>query len=138
MEGRTTTNAEETICRRDIWYGIVDGRYRYGAVKQLINRDGKWAEFRWTVTKVTSVLPTKRYRQFSRMQNMRHSPNFYVQFILEDVVYNQSMENGKLNLKGGRVTAASVSSAYCGDNRYGVVSFRQTEQTAIRLPSSVI
>lgn len=104
------------------WCGIVDGRYRHEALKQPITKNGSCSASSWTVAQVESIRPMKRYRQFARMQNMRHAPNFYIQITSADVLYSHEIECDELKLKGGKVTAAMVASAYRDDSQYGSAS----------------
>lgn len=87
---------------------------------------------------VPSGLPTERYRQLSRSQNMRHSSVFYVQFTLADFLYKLWTEFNRLRLTERKVTAAMVAETLSGNGKYELASITQAAQTAMRLPMAVI
>lgn len=137
-ERHMEADVQHSACPRNVRYRIVDNRYRGEALKQLITKNKSWSQFRWTVRQIKYGLQMEQYRQFSRMQNIRHAPKVSIQLTLADELHNPSIKSDKLRPKGGREAAALVASAYCGDNQYGSASLKKIAQTAICLPFAVI
>lgn len=68
---------------------------------------------------------------------MRHTLNVNIQITFVDVLYILRTEYDELRLKGAKVTAAMVTSAYRGANEYCFTLLRQTAKIGDRLPPPV-
>lgn len=83
-------------------------------------------------------MPMARYCQLARSQNMRHSSVFYLQFTLENFLYNPWTDFNRLWLKERKVTAATVAESFSGNEKYGSAPITQIVRTAIRSPMAVM
>lgn len=69
---------------RVIWYRIIDGNVCHKAIHSVIIKNDKWKPFLWRATLLNNGFPIDRYRQLSKVQNMRTGPHFYVQIAFAD------------------------------------------------------
>lgn len=114
MKGFEESNAVRNVGEEETWYRIVDGKLFHEAILLLIEGCPDWKDFMWTVTIVDSGFKIERYWQLIRSQNLRQSPDFYVDSTFADILYNLRMEFDCLKSQKGGVTAAMVAEAFNG------------------------
>lgn len=122
----------------NILYTIVDGHYLRKAKTMLMKIDKIWDYFQTLITDIKCGQSMGRYLQFTRMQNVSHSPHFHVRYTLPDNLCNFPFASVHWNRKEVSLTAAMVVEHYCGSRGYINASINQTAQIATRHPSFVI
>lgn len=61
-----------------------------------------------------------------------------MKFSFADILSNLHVEYEQLKVEGGNVTTARVAVTYCSEEKYESSSIKQTAQTAMQLPRSVV
>ncbi len=137
-QGLSEKEVEGRLKSRPEWYGIVDGLHSHAALSFIKANYLQWNSFKWYVKKLHTGFPVEKYRQLARVQNSRHSPSFYVELTLFDVLFNLRLEHETLKREKKKCGGSETAHAYDGALHARNSTLQQKANVSIRLPMSVL
>ena len=135
--GMTGGEIETAVSRHDTWYGIIDGGHSNEAIRELVNTEPGWQNFKWFVTVFHGEHPMESYRKLARAQNTRHSERYYVEMTFYDELSNLRAEYESLLSSQIKPSHTEVARQYFGDENVSRTKIFLASM-AIRLPQRTI
>lgn len=131
---------EIKIKERETWYGIIDGMHRHRAITELMEeRPEEWGDFQWYVTVLKGGNTLHEYKQLARLQNLKHSDEYYIKPTLYDVFKGLKEEEIKLRKERNRdPSGPDIATAFEGSTSLSISSLKQAATTVKRLSIKVI
>lgn len=77
-EGFGDNEVNDIVKCRNVWYCIVDRNSSNKAFRWMVTNTKNWKTMTWFVTELRSGFPVDRCQKLSRVQDHRHSPNYYI------------------------------------------------------------
>lgn len=141
MKSRPDEEVTRIIASREVWYGIVDGNCRHGAVLQLMKEEpDRWEAFKWSVCVVKSTCPVHRLRQLARTQYSKHEGDAWIEITFYEKLSGLYKEYLTLSTKRNKAkpTGSEVVTSYDGGNHTSKSNLYETATTVMRLPHPAI
>ncbi len=138
--GFSTDEIVDKLKERETWYGIIDGMHRHKAITELMEeRANEWSDFKWYVTILEGGHSLHEYRQLARLQNMKHSDEYYIKPTLYDIFKGLKEEETKLRKERGKEPSGpEIARAFEGSSSFSLSSLSQAANAVKRFSTKLI
>ena len=138
--GFTVDEIADKLKERETWYGVIDGMHRHKAITELMEeRPNEWSDFKWYVTILEGGHSLHEYKQLARLQNMKHSDEYYIKPTLYDIFKGLKEEEIKLRKERGKEPSGpEIARAFEGSSSFSLSSLSQAANAVKRFSTKLI